>query len=251
MSSNRYNYDEDEVESEENLTRPIANERTSMLDNKSRRNLYTTTNSRDQDEREYLNRLLITNKDQRTKLQQSSSYIIVLIIYTMERFAYYGLICNYVLFLNNQPLNWDTYNAAIILLIFLGLTNVFSVFGGLLADSKLGKFNTILISFLIYLLGYGMFFMLSFNSDGIPGYCGGSSNLSANGFFNQSAMFAHAPLKKDRNIGQESCSYIIIISILLNSIGIGFLRANLAPFGADQVRIFIHLYHILLIYLSN
>jgi hypothetical protein len=39
----------------------------------------------------------------------------------------------------------------------------------------------------------------------------------------------------DRSLGAESCSWIIIISVLLVGIGVGFIRANLGPFGADQV----------------
>lgn len=39
----------------------------------------------------------------------------------------------------------------------------------------------------------------------------------------------------ERSLGAESCSWVVIVSVVLIGIGVGFTRANLGPFGADQV----------------
>lgn len=113
------------------------------------------------DSNQYLDEFMIAINDRRTKCQQNFSCIIILGVHALERFAYYGLICNYILYLNKNPLDWESYNASLVLLMLLGLTNISSCFGGWIADSYLGKFKTIVISFFIYILGYGAFPLLA------------------------------------------------------------------------------------------
>ena len=64
--------------------------------------------------------------------------VLLLIVNALERFAYYGIVCNFVLYLNKRPLFWESYNASAILFVFFGLTYVSSVLGGWIADSLLG-----------------------------------------------------------------------------------------------------------------
>ena len=90
------------------------------------------------------------------------------IVNACERFAYYGIICNYVLFLNRFPLDWTSYNASALLLIFLGITYMSSLLGGWLADSFIGKYLTILISYIIYIIGYSIFPLVSYTFDADP-----------------------------------------------------------------------------------
>ena len=68
----------------------------------------------------YSSQLLNALNDKRSKFQLSTSVYLLLIVNAAERFAYYGLICNYILYLNKQPLYWESYNASFILFIFLG-----------------------------------------------------------------------------------------------------------------------------------
>jgi hypothetical protein len=68
----------------------------------------------------YSSQLLNALNDKRSQFQLSLSVYMLLIVNSLERFAYYGLICNYILYLNKQPLYWESYNASIMLFIFLG-----------------------------------------------------------------------------------------------------------------------------------
>jgi dipeptide/tripeptide permease len=109
--------------------------------------------------------LSLALNDSRSKCTQNFSLIILLLVNLLERFAYYGLICNYVLYLNKQPLFWESYNASTMLLIFLGISYVSSFIGGWVADSFLGKFYTISLSYFIYIIGYAAFPLIAYNEN--------------------------------------------------------------------------------------
>lgn len=181
----------------------------------------------------YSSELLNAINDRRSKLQQNLAVYLLLAINGLERFAYYGLICNYVLYLNKKPLYWESYNAIIVLFIFLGITQVSSVVGGWIADSLLGKFTTICLSFVLYIIGYAAFPLLAFNETYLPNYCNANSSMIDWSFVNYS--YIHRFKDNDRTIAHEACSWVVLITVVLISISVGFIKANLGPFGADQV----------------
>ena len=189
----------------------------------------------------YLNQLLQTAlNDRRSRFKQNLSYLLTLTVYTLERFAFYGLICNYVLYLNKQPLYWESFNASFILLIFFGVLNITSVLGGWIADAFIGKYLTICLSFIIYILGYAAFPLLSYHKNSIPNYCNSNSSIIDWTILNKtlsSTGYLTTTLKPDRSLIEETCSWVIILTVVLIGVAVGFIRANLGPFGADQVRI--------------
>lgn len=209
-------------------------ERTSLLieSKKNSKTGYLSSSSYQHQQQIYLNQVLQTAlNDRRSAFQQNFSFIITLLVYALERFAFYGLICNYILYLNKYPLNWQSFNASLILLVFFGIFNITSVIGGWIADSFLGKYTTICLSFFGYIIGYAAFPYLSFG-DKIPGIC-----FSNNTFFNSSIIDENFPFfsKPDRPLIEETCSWVIILTVVIIGISVGFIRANLGPFGADQV----------------
>ncbi|RNA38812.1 Solute carrier family 15 member 4 [Brachionus plicatilis] len=206
-------------------------ERTSLLPG-SKKNGYLSSSSYQNQQKIYLNQVLQTAlNDRRSAFQQNVSFRITLLVYTLERFAFYGLICNYILYLNKQPLDWKSFNASLILLIFFGVLNITSVIGGWVADSFLGKYTTICLSFVGYIVGYAAFPYLSFYNK-IPDVCYSNSSRS-----NWSRIDEDFPffVKPDRPLIQETCSWIIILTVVVIGLSVGFIRANLGPFGADQV----------------
>ncbi|GAB4831739.1 hypothetical protein Ancab_005751 [Ancistrocladus abbreviatus] len=69
-----------------------------------------------------------------------------------ERFAYYGIVGNLIMYLL-EVLEYQVAAAAKIVNIWQGTTMICTLFGAFVADSYLGRFTTILISSFIYLLG--------------------------------------------------------------------------------------------------
>lgn len=70
-----------------------------------------------------------------------------------ERFAYYGLAGNLIMYLTNE-LHLPTATAAKNVNMWIGLSSLFPILGAIVADSYLGRFKTIIYSTCIYFLVY-------------------------------------------------------------------------------------------------
>ncbi|KAF7824722.1 protein NRT1/ PTR FAMILY 5.4 [Senna tora] len=78
--------------------------------------------------------------------------IFIIFVEFAERFAYQGLAGNLISYLTNvlgEPITTAAKNVN----TWVGVSSLFPLLGGFVADSYLGRFNTILLSSLIYLLG--------------------------------------------------------------------------------------------------
>ena len=158
-----------------------------------------------------------------------------------ERLAFYGFTANMVLFLNGQPFMWLSYEAANTLLVFLGVTYMWSVIGGWIADTMLGRFKTILLSFIIYMCGAALLVLIGYGStkegnhmlkdmcgerrmiqESIPVLPGNVSHVSP--------ALIWKPAER-----QHYCGRVIWPALLLIAVGTGLIISNLSPFGADQV----------------
>jgi dipeptide/tripeptide permease len=167
----------------------------------------------------------------RSKRVTRWSFVLVLLTETLERTAFYGLICNMLLFLNTNPMGWMSYNASIVILVLNGLSYVTAIGGGWLADSCLGKFRTIVIFFCIYIAGYTVWPVLYPypNVHALDTV----TNLSA-------PSWCSVTTQNDtgtdlRPTSKENCWWPVYISVVVIAIGYGAVRVNLIPFGADQV----------------
>jgi hypothetical protein len=184
----------------------------------------------------YVNQLLTVIGDRRTRFQQNSSLVILLLVNVLERFAYYGLLCNYLLYLNKKPFYWETFNASLILFVFLGITNISGLVGGWVSDSFIGKYTTICISFVIYIIGFVAYPLLSISETSLPGICSANGSVIDWSLINITSMQRFDPNNRvNKSIFAESCSWVIIFTVFMIGIGVGFVKANLGPFGADQV----------------
>lgn len=76
---------------------------------------------------------------------------IYVVVEVAERFAYYGVAGNLFMYLT-KVLGQTTATAAKNVNTWQGVSAVFPVLGGFLADSYLGRFKTILLSSSIYLI---------------------------------------------------------------------------------------------------
>ncbi|XP_010504249.1 PREDICTED: protein NRT1/ PTR FAMILY 5.4 [Camelina sativa] len=81
--------------------------------------------------------------------------IFIIVVEMTERFAFYGLASNLLTFLTNE-LGQSTATAAKQINTWIGVSCMFPILGGFLADSILGRFKTVLLSSFIYLFGMVM-----------------------------------------------------------------------------------------------
>ncbi|KAL9414487.1 hypothetical protein AB3S75_042873 [Citrus x aurantiifolia] len=78
--------------------------------------------------------------------------IFIIMVEMAQRFAYYGLAGNLIQYLTNV-LNEPTATAAQDVNNWVGISSIFPLLGAFVADSYLGRFNTILLSSFIYFMG--------------------------------------------------------------------------------------------------
>lgn len=130
-----------------------------------------------------------------------------------ERLTYYSVTANVVLFCTNT-LKLESTSAATVSLVFSGTVFIIPVIGGYIADTLAGKYNTILGSGLIYVLGLFLLPASAFDYEGLFGEDddGVSFDLST----------------KMRRV-------YYFMGLVFVAIGTGGIKANVGPFGAQQV----------------
>ncbi|KAI3961324.1 hypothetical protein MKX01_007038 [Papaver californicum] len=84
---------------------------------------------------------------------KSASRVIVIDI--VDAFTFYGIASNLISFLTME-LNQSTATAALNVNVWVGFVQLFPLLVGFVADSYLGRFRTIVVSALIYILGLGL-----------------------------------------------------------------------------------------------
>ena len=68
-----------------------------------------------------------------------------------ERLSYFGLATSLIIYLT-KVLHYDIKTAAKSVNYWSGVTTLMPLFGGFLADSYLGRFSTVLLSSIVYLM---------------------------------------------------------------------------------------------------
>ncbi|PRQ55392.1 putative proton-dependent oligopeptide transporter family, major facilitator superfamily [Rosa chinensis] len=106
-------------------------------------------------ERELLVKMLSSDHQKTPSRGGWNAAIFIIFVEVAERFAYYGLIGNLIMYLTNE-LHQPTAAAAKNVNLWIGLSSLFPILGAIVADSYLGRFKTIIYSTCIYFLGMVM-----------------------------------------------------------------------------------------------
>lgn len=163
--------------------------------------------------------------------QVRGSLASILLAVVLERLTYYGITGNLVLFLNEAPYLWESYHAISASFLFFGISYIMSLVGGWISDSFLGRFKTIVLSYGIYLCGSVLLpFLASFEEDddanlgnvSLPKVCAAAAVKAGNS----------SPVE---SLFDEQCAWLIFLTLIIIAIAAGILKANICPFGADQV----------------
>ncbi|XP_063187672.1 solute carrier family 15 member 3 [Chroicocephalus ridibundus] len=150
----------------------------------------------------------------------------VLAMEGLEKAAFFGITANLAFYLTSSALGWGGSQASCACLLFLGASYLLSPVGGWLADVYLGSYGAVAISFSLYLLAASLLPITAW-PDGRLSVCG------------------HPPAGTTLNCswhrggtcrGTQYCAPTIYAGLLVMALGASSVRANLTPFGADQVR---------------
>ncbi|XP_025965045.1 solute carrier family 15 member 3 [Dromaius novaehollandiae] len=152
----------------------------------------------------------------------------VLVVESLERAAFFSITANLVLYLNSSTFNWGGTQASRASLLFLGASYLLSPVGGWLADVYLGRYGTVVLSFLLYLLAACLLPTMA-SLDGRLSLCGQMPSYSI-----QNCSVDHTGTCPGQPQYQY-CAPVVYSGLLLLALGISSTRANLTPFGADQV----------------
>ncbi|KAL6142187.1 hypothetical protein ACLB2K_060470 [Fragaria x ananassa] len=126
-----------------------------------------------------------------------------------ERLSYFGIATSLIIYLT-KVIHYDLKSAAKSVNYWSGVTTLIPLFGGFIADAYLGRFSTVLVSSIIYLLGLIL--------------------LTMSWFVPSLKPCDTQPCLEPRKIHEV----VFFLAIYMISIGTGGHKPSLESFGADQ-----------------
>ncbi|KAK9410228.1 solute carrier family 15 member 3 [Crotalus adamanteus] len=159
---------------------------------------------------------------------RKAACLAVLLVEVLERAAFFGIVSNLVLYLNSSTFNWGGSQASQAVLIFIGASYLLSPIGGWLADAYLGCYWTIVFSFLLYLVSACLLPTVA-SQEGRLWLCGEMPSYP----IQPSCQGDISECKQE--LPNPYCAPLLYTGLLILALGISSVKANLIPFGADQV----------------
>ncbi|KAL2093299.1 hypothetical protein ACEWY4_010611 [Coilia grayii] len=139
--------------------------------------------------------------------------ICVLLVELCERFTFFGIVCNMILFCTIK-LGYDNHQAAIVNLCFVGASTLTPVLVGWFAETWLGRTKALYICALLHFIGTAMLPVVAFPFED---------------FYMDTHNIMHHLEHREQQI-------LFYIGLLAAALGIGGIRAILCPLGAYHLQ---------------
>ncbi|XP_031445790.1 solute carrier family 15 member 5 [Phasianus colchicus] len=136
--------------------------------------------------------------------------ICVLLVELCERFTFFGIVCNMILFCTVR-LGYRNYQAAIVNMCFVGTSMLTPVLAGWLAECLVGRIKLVCICMFLHFLGTALLPIVAFPFEDI--------------YIDKRHILLHTLTKKEQKI-------VFYFALLTASLGIGGIRAIVCPLSA-------------------
>ncbi|NXU72944.1 S15A5 protein, partial [Oreotrochilus melanogaster] len=144
------------------------------------------------------------------KLQEA---ICMLLVELCERFTFFGIVCNMILFCTVR-LGYRNYQAAIVNMCFVGTSMLTPVLAGWLAECLVGRIKLVCICMFLHFLGTALLPIVAFPFEDI---------------YIDKRHILHTLTKKEEKI-------VFYVALLTASLGIGGIRAIVCPLSAYNLQ---------------
>ena len=158
-------------------------------------------------------RRAVSRKIRQSIKMKRAPLLMLILIEVFERFACYGVLINFVLFLY-KCCGWSMFVSAASVMGFSSLSWFMCAISGIMADSRFGRYNTIVSGFVVYFIGTVSLVSLAFLI--------GLNNLAKN--------------EEDMVINPPWIVITLLLSLILIAAGEGAVKSNLSAFGAEQLK---------------
>ncbi|KAK6309253.1 hypothetical protein J4Q44_G00207160 [Coregonus suidteri] len=139
--------------------------------------------------------------------------ICILLVELFERFTFFGIVCNMILFCTVK-LGYDHYQAATVNLCFVGASTLTPVLVGWFAETCLGRTKVLYLCALLHLFGTAMLPVVAFPFED---------------FYIDTHNMIHQLEHREQHI-------LFYTGLLAAALGIGGIRAILCPMGAYKLQ---------------
>ncbi|XP_031688702.1 solute carrier family 15 member 5 [Oncorhynchus kisutch] len=152
------------------------------------------------------------NRPQQTR-KKLQVIIFILLVELFERFTFFGIVCNMILFCTVK-LGYDHYQAATVNLCFVGASTLTPVMVGWFADTCLGRTKVLYLCTLLHLFGTAMLPVVAFPFED---------------FYIDTHNMIHQMEHREQHI-------LFYTGLLAAALGIGGIRAILCPMGPYKLQ---------------
>ena len=172
------------------------------------------------------------------KKRARHAFLVLLTSISFSSFSYSSVISNLFLFLNMDPLHWDSDHATTLLLVFGCFCCMFAVLSGWLTDCYYSQYNIIICGHVPYLTGLGLFTVLGYGQKTFINSIEEDGDIRKTGTLLESMCIATDAANSSSFLHQKTtnCEYFVYSGLLILSAGVGTLNVNLPLFVFAQVR---------------